>query len=85
MPWPMAGKKSGNWYRGVVDAADRFMTRWHRGEAEKSWLRHAAADAKSSDKWGNRGDGRGWGSRTDTYVDECRNGIVDRAARYWFD
>ena len=46
--WPRAAKKSGKWYyRGVVDAADRFMTRWHKGEAEKSWLRHAAEDAKS--------------------------------------
>ena len=25
--WPRAAKKSGNWHRGVVDAADRFMTR----------------------------------------------------------
>ena len=41
------------------------MTRWHRDEAESSWLRHAAEDAKSDDK----GRGRGWGSRTDTAVD----------------
>ena len=25
--WPRAAKKSGKWYRGVVDAAGRFMTR----------------------------------------------------------
>ena len=50
VPWPRAAKKSGNWYRMVVDAADRFMARWHSGEAEKSWLHHAAVDAKSSDK-----------------------------------
>ena len=25
--WPRAAKKSGNWNRGIVDAADRFMTR----------------------------------------------------------
>ena len=43
---------SGSW--GMVDAAGRFITRWHRGDAEKSWLRHAAEDAKTSDKedWG---------------------------------
>ena len=35
---------------GVVDAAAHFMTRWHRGEAEKSWLCHAAVDANSSNK-----------------------------------
>ena len=28
--WPRAAKKSGKWYRGVVEAADRFMARWHR-------------------------------------------------------
>ena len=57
------------------------MTRWHRGEAEKSWLRHAAAeDAKSSDK------GKpGGGSRTGTDVDACRTQKGDRFARYRFD
>ena len=35
--WPRAAKKSGNWHRGIVNAAERFMARWHRGEAEKSW------------------------------------------------
>ena len=34
--WPRAAKKGGSWHRGVVDAADRFMTIWHRGEVEKS-------------------------------------------------
>ena len=33
------------------------MTRWHRDEAERSWLRHAAEDAKSDDK--GRGEGEG--------------------------
>ena len=33
------------------------MARWHRGEADRSGLRHAAQDAKSSDK------GRGGGQR----------------------
>ena len=75
---------------GALHDKIRFMTRWHRGEAEKSWLRHAAAvDAKSSDKGkpGGRGGGagRGAGSRTDAAVDECRNELVDRVARYRFD
>ncbi|CAM9337240.1 unnamed protein product, partial [Laminaria digitata] len=39
--WPTAAKKGGKWYRGVVQAADCFMARWHRDEAEWSWLRHA--------------------------------------------
>ena len=81
--WPRAAK-SGKWYRGVVDAADRFMTRWHKGEAEKSWRRHAAENAKNGDKgktWG-RGEGS---SRTDTAVDESRNEMLDRVARHRFD
>ena len=28
------------------------MTRWHRDDAESSWLRHATEDAKSDDKEG---------------------------------
>ena len=45
------------------------MTRWHRDEAESSWLRHATEDAKSEDK--ERGGRKGRGSRADTAVDEC--------------
>ena len=63
--WPTVAKKSGKWYWGVVDAADRFM-RWHRGEAEQSWRRHAAEDAKSGDKGRPEGQA-GRGSRTATY------------------
>ena len=81
--WPTAAKKGGKWYRGVIEAAECFMTRWHRDEAGSSWLRHAAEDAKSDDK--GRGGGKRSGSRIDTAVDECRNEMVDRAARYRFD
>ena len=52
--WSTAAKKGGEWYRGVVEAAECFMTRWHRDEAESSWLRHTTVDAKSDDK-GRRG------------------------------
>ena len=38
-------KKGGKWYRRVVEAAECFMARWHKDEAESSWLRHAAEDA----------------------------------------
>ena len=76
--------KSPNWYRGVVDAADRFMTKWHRGEADKGWLRHATVDAKSSDK--GRLEGRGWGGGgTGTAVDEGRNEMVHGMSRHRFD
>ena len=48
---PTAAKEGVQGYRGVVEAAECFM-RWHRGEAESSWLRHAAEDAKSDNKGG---------------------------------
>ena len=55
--WPTAAKKGGKWYLGVVEAAEWFTTRWHRADAESSWLRHATEDAKSDDK--GRGGGKG--------------------------
>ena len=42
---------------GVVETAECFMTRWHRGDAESSWLRHATEDAKSDDKGREGGKG----------------------------
>ena len=36
------------------------MTRWQRLEGERSWIRHAAEDAKSGDKK-KRGGGGGAG------------------------
>ena len=57
------------------------MARWHRDEAQRSRLRHAAEDAKNGDK--GRGGG-GKGSRTDTAIDDCRNEMIDGVARYRF-
>ena len=57
------------------------MTRWHRDEPESSWLRHATEGARSDE---GRGEGKG-GSSSDTAVDECRNQMVDRVARYRFN
>ena len=75
---PTAAKEGGQGYRGVVEAAECFM-RWHRGEAESSWLRHAAEDAKSDDKE------NGGGETGDAAVDASRNELVNRVARYRFD
>ena len=55
--WPRVAEKSGKWFRGAVEAADCFTTRWHRDEAERSWLHHADEEAKSGDK------GRGMAGR----------------------
>ena len=35
------------------------MARWHRDEAERSWLRHAAEEAKLGDKGKGGGGERG--------------------------
>ena len=35
-----AAKKGGKWYRAVVEAAECFMPRWHRDEAESLSLIH---------------------------------------------
>ena len=55
-----------------------------QGEAEKSWLRHAAKhiEKKSSDKGKLGGVERG--SRTDTAVAELKNEGIDRVAKYRF-
>ena len=55
-----------------------------QGEAEKSWLRLTAEDAKSSNQ-GKPGGRRGGSNRSDTAVDECKNEMVNRVARYQFD
>ena len=56
--WPRAAKKSGNWYRGVVDATDRFTRTCHRGETGRSWLLHEGVDATSSSEGELKGGGR---------------------------
>ena len=77
------GKKSRNWYRGVVDAADRFITKWHRTEADKSWPIGATLDGKNSNKANLDGGGGGW--RIDTAVDERRIQMAHFVARYRLD
>ena len=38
-----AGKKAGKRYRRVLEATERFMARWHEGEAQLSRQRRAFA------------------------------------------
>ena len=67
---------------GIVEAADCFMARWPRDEAQKRRLRHAAEDAMNGDKERSIG---GCDSCTDSAVDEYRNEMIDRVARYRVD
>ena len=57
--WPRAAKNRGNWHRGIVTAADRFMTRWHGGEGDKGGQRLTAEGAKYSNQGKPCGLGRG--------------------------
>ena len=83
--WPRAAKKSGNWHRGIVDAADRLMTRWHRGEWKELVTPHSKRASRAGIK-GNRRDGGGAAlPLLKLHVEERRNEMEDRVARYQFD
>ena len=38
-----AANKAGKWYRGVLEAAERFMAKWHENEATMSRNQHTSA------------------------------------------
>ena len=76
----LIGISVAHWHRGIVEAADCLMARWHRDER----LRGAGyATQLRTPRAATRG--AGGGSRTDTAVDECRNERIDRVTRYLFD
>ena len=51
--WTIAANKASNWYRGVLEAAERIMAERHENEASLSRNRYA------SGKGGAQGIGRG--------------------------
>ena len=68
--WTIAAKKAGKWYRGVLEAAERFMSKWHENEATLSRNRHAYATGGAQ---GNRKGG----------VTVARKPRLTRAGRQW--
>ena len=38
----VAAKKAGKWYGRVLEAAERFMVKWHKDEADLSRQRQAS-------------------------------------------
>ena len=75
----MAASKTGKWYLGVLEAAERFTARWHENEEELSRKRHASVMG------GVQGKGEGLGkSRRETAVDESKE-MADRVVRYQTD
>ena len=53
--WTVAAKTAGKWYRGVLEAAERFMATWHENEAKLSRNHHAFATG------GDQGNRKGGG------------------------
>ena len=41
--WTVAATKADKWYRGVLEAAELFMVKWQKDEADASRKRHASA------------------------------------------
>ena len=78
--WTVAAKKAGKCYRGVLEAAERFMAKWNEIEATLSRNRHASATGVPQ---GNRKGGGN--SRWETAVDESRKEMAYRVARYQAD
>ena len=77
--WTVAARKAGRWYRGALEAAEWFMVRWHKDEADASRKRHASAVD------GAQGNGKGGSSRKERAVDDSRKETADRVARYHAD
>ena len=73
----MLQKKGCKWCRGVLDAAERFMTTWHEEKEKKSSERRAGG---IHDAQGRKGGG---GSR-ETAVEESKE-TADRVARHQVD
>ena len=69
--------KTGKWYGGVLEAAERFMAKWHESEATLSRNRHASATGGSQGKNKAGGD-----SRRATVVDESKKETADRVTSY---
>ena len=78
--WTVAAKKASKWYRGVLEAAENVMARWHEHETTLSRNSHASdtGGAQGSRTEGHKG-------RRETAVGESRKDKADRVARYEAD
>jgi len=97
--WPTAAKQTGKWYRGILEAAEQFMGRWHEAEAKLSRQRRASAAGSVRGNGGRGNSRRGRGntvqvyrgrggnrrSRRETAVEESSRETADRVARYQAD
>ena len=74
----------------VLEAADRFMVRWHEDEAYLSRQRCSAAVGRAHEnglkpKQGNAGRGANMKSRRETAVDGCGKETAHRVATHRAD
>ena len=73
--------KAGKWYRGVLEATECFMTKWHDIVAALGRNRHAS----TTYEWSSRELERGGNSLRETAVDESRKDMADMVAMYQAD
>ena len=92
-------QKGGEAVPGILEAAERFMVRWHEGEAQLNRQRRAPAvggvqgsggrggNSRSGRKpdRGNAGRGGNRRSRRETAEDESRKEMAERVARHQAD
>ena len=77
--WSTAAKKVGKWYRGFLEAAERYMVKWHEDEARLSrQCRASAVGGAQGNGW--RGGNRR--SRSETAVGESRKETAVKLARH---
>ena len=92
--------KAGKWYRGVLEAAERFMVKWHEKEAQLSRQRRASAVGGAQGN-GGRGGNRKSGRKPDqenggregkrrsrretAVVDDSRKETADKVATHQAD
>ena len=55
--WIHTANRAGKWYRGILEAAERFMTRWPLEEENKSSERRAARMRDAQSRKGGGGGG----------------------------
>ena len=57
--WSTAEKNAEKWYRGVLEAAERFMVKWHEDEAQLNRQRRESTVGGAEGDRGRGGDAGG--------------------------
>ena len=81
--WTTAAKRWDKWHDGVVEGAERFMAEWHQQEEAKGGARHTKEVARGTRD--RRGAGRIDNYSSSTAVDESKDEMANRVARFQVD